>query len=268
MLATLARRGVHVDATLVAFQPAFFGDDPALLTRDRQYHHPEMVANWLGGFRFDLGWRPDDYRRARAVWPRVLRLTRVMYEAGVPMTIGTDQANPWVAPGISVSREMALHQQAGIPAWAVLRMATSDAARLLGARRTHRRAAARTARPTSCSSPPTRGPISIASPTSARSSTTACCSPPSGCAPAIQKENPDEIEKAAARRRRSGPGRNLAWTGAALALLLFDPTLAQWALIVTVAAVATEVALWIGVALLGFTALDRFRGWARLRRSR
>ncbi|MGQ0659311.1 amidohydrolase family protein [Sphingosinicella sp.] len=132
MIATLARRRVHLDATLIAFQPAFFGDDAALLARDRQLDHPAMLANWRRGFRFDAGWQADDYRRARAVWPRVLELTRRLYEAGVSMTIGTDQANPFIAPGISMSREMALHQQAGIPAWAVLRMATSDAARLIG----------------------------------------------------------------------------------------------------------------------------------------
>jgi imidazolonepropionase-like amidohydrolase len=132
MIATLARHRVHFDATLVAFKPAFFGDDAALLARDREYDHPDMVANWRAGFRFDAGWQPEDHARAQAVWPRLLRLTRMMYEGGVPMTIGTDQANPFVAPGISIAREMALHQEAGIPAWAVLRMATSDAARILG----------------------------------------------------------------------------------------------------------------------------------------
>lgn len=132
MIATMAHRRVHLDATLVAFQPVFWGDDPTLLERDTRYDHPAMVANWRAGFRFDAGWQPADYARARAVWPRVLELTRRLYEAGVPMTIGTDQANPWIAPGISMSREMALHREAGIPAWAVLRMATSDAARLIG----------------------------------------------------------------------------------------------------------------------------------------
>lgn len=132
MIATLARRQVHFDATLVAFQPAFFGNDEALLARDREYDHPALVANWHSGFRFDAGWQAQDYARAQAVWPRLLTLTRLMYEGGVPMTIGTDQVNPFIAPGISVAREMALHQEAGIPAWAVLRMATSDAARILG----------------------------------------------------------------------------------------------------------------------------------------
>lgn len=132
MIATLARRKVTVDATLVAFQPAFFGNDPALLGRDRTLDHPDMVANWHGGFRFDLGWKADDYARAQKVWPKVLDLTRRLYEAGVPLTLGTDQANPFITPGISMSREMALHREAGIPAWAILRMATSDAAKTIG----------------------------------------------------------------------------------------------------------------------------------------
>ena len=131
MIAAMARGRVHLDATLIAFEPAFWGDDPARRNRDAALFHPDMLANWRT-FRFDMGWQPDDYRRARAVWPKVLELTRRMYEAGVPMTIGTDLANPYVAPGLSMSQEMALHQQAGIPAWAVLRMATSDAARILG----------------------------------------------------------------------------------------------------------------------------------------
>jgi imidazolonepropionase-like amidohydrolase len=131
LLRTLARRHIHVDATLAVFQAAFCGNDRALLARDLAFDHSDMIANWRR-FHFDTGWQADDYRRAQAVWPRVLRLTRLMYEAGVPMTIGTDLGNPHVAPGIGVAREMALHQQAGIPAWAVLRMATSDAARILG----------------------------------------------------------------------------------------------------------------------------------------
>ena len=120
-----------MDATLIAFQPAYWGDVPAVLDRDEQVVHPDMRANWDEGFRFDAGWSPDDYARAKVVWPKVLELTRRMQAAGVPMTIGTDMANPYVAPGISVAREMALHQQAGIPVWAVLRMATSDAASIL-----------------------------------------------------------------------------------------------------------------------------------------
>ena len=132
MMHALAEHRVHFDATLIAFEPAFFGNDPARLARDAAHAHPVMVENWRTLFRFDIGWTPENYRRAQVQWPRLLELTRRMHAAGVPMTIGTDFGNPWVAPGLSVSQEMALHQQSGIPAWAVLRMATSDAARVLG----------------------------------------------------------------------------------------------------------------------------------------
>ncbi|MEX0341879.1 MAG: hypothetical protein AB3N06_04775 [Erythrobacter sp.] len=51
----------------------------------------------------------------------------------------------------------------------------------------------------------------------------------------------------------------LTWIGAIAAIQLLDPTIAQKTIILTFAAIVSEVALWIGVALLGITALDRFR---------
>ena len=131
MIDTLAEKQVYAEATLGAFKPAFFGDKPDVVDIGMEYAHPDSLNNWRTLFRFDLGWQASDYERAQAVWPKLLELTKRMYEAGVPMTIGTDLANPYVAPGISMSREMILHREAGIPAWAVLRMATIEGARLL-----------------------------------------------------------------------------------------------------------------------------------------
>ncbi|MFO1186273.1 MAG: amidohydrolase family protein [Alphaproteobacteria bacterium] len=135
----LAARKVHVDGTLIAFKLAFWGDDPAFLDAVSATAHPSLIRNWRTVMRFDQGWSKEDYARAKAIWPKALALTRKMYQAGVPLTIGTDTPNPFVGPGVSLAYEMALHQEAGIPTWAVLRMATSDAARILGvARKTGR----------------------------------------------------------------------------------------------------------------------------------
>ena len=131
MISTLANKQIPVDATLIAFKLAFWGDDLAYRNRDIAWAHPAMVENWNTAFRFDLGWKAEDYARAKAVWPKVQRFVRMLHEAGVPMTIGTDMNNPFVAPGTSIAREMELHVAAGIPAWDVLRMATTNAARLL-----------------------------------------------------------------------------------------------------------------------------------------
>ena len=60
----------------------------------------------------------------------------------------------------------------------------------------------------------------------------------------------------------------LVWAGAAAALVLFEPTLAQWTIIVTVAALATEAALWVGAVLLGIEAIGRLRARMRFRRVR
>lgn len=59
-----------------------------------------------------------------------------------------------------------------------------------------------------------------------------------------------------------------AWLGAFFAWLLLDPGLAQWTLIVTIAAIATEIALWIGAVVLGITAIQRLRERFRLFRLR
>nr|WP_246623826.1 amidohydrolase family protein [Sphingomonas colocasiae] len=139
MIKTMARRKIHLDGTLIGFRQMFHGDDRALITQRLDQAHPAMRASFEI-FRHDAGWTPQDRARARAVWPRVLDLTRRMYEEGVRMTIGTDLGGmAFLVPGFSMSQEMTLHREAGIPAWAVLRMATSDAADALGlGRRTGR----------------------------------------------------------------------------------------------------------------------------------
>lgn len=128
MIAELAERQVSVDLTLVVFQKAFWGNDPLVRDAGLEFAHPLMVQNWNTLFRFDLGWSGEDYRRAQAVWPKILRFARMLYDAGVPLTIGDDFANPFVAPGADMHTEMRLYQEAGIPPWAILRMATSGAA--------------------------------------------------------------------------------------------------------------------------------------------
>ncbi len=128
MIETVARERVIFDGTLIAFYLAFWGDAPEVRDAYIELAHPAMVENWNTAFRFDLGWTADDYDRAKAVWPKVERFMKMMYDAGAVMTLGTDAGNPFVAPGASLMQEMELHSRAGVPAWAILRMATADAA--------------------------------------------------------------------------------------------------------------------------------------------
>ncbi len=57
---------------------------------------------------------------------------RALHDAGVPLMVGTDLSTPGSVPGFSVHDEMALWQDAGIPAADVLRGATLVPARFMG----------------------------------------------------------------------------------------------------------------------------------------
>jgi cytosine/adenosine deaminase-related metal-dependent hydrolase len=84
---------------------------------------------------------PDTLRAAgKSFWggPEAAKLRtrasdnlRRMYQAGIPIAMGTDAGNPGTAHGPSVHREMEAMQQAGMPASAVFASATVIAARAM-----------------------------------------------------------------------------------------------------------------------------------------
>ncbi len=121
------------DATLVAFHAAFVQDRDNHYKDDTQrYAHPRLRKNWEEFFTFVIGWEADDFRRARAIWPKVQRMAQRIYTSQARVTLGTDMSNPWIAPGISLHREMALLGEAGVPNARVLQAATANAADALG----------------------------------------------------------------------------------------------------------------------------------------
>ncbi len=122
------------DATLVAFHAAFVQDqDNAYRDDARRHAHPKLLAHWNEWFTFAIGWQPEDFERARAVWPKVQRMAARLYATDARMTLGTDMSNPWIAPGISLHREMQLLAEAGVPNARLLLAATRHAAEALGA---------------------------------------------------------------------------------------------------------------------------------------
>jgi imidazolonepropionase-like amidohydrolase len=73
-------------------------------------------------------WQGPDAKRERDTGADNLRR---LYEAGIPIAMGTDAGNPGTAHGPSVYREMEAMQQAGMPAAAVFASATIVAARAM-----------------------------------------------------------------------------------------------------------------------------------------
>ncbi|MFC2078948.1 amidohydrolase family protein [Candidatus Bipolaricaulota bacterium] len=66
------------------------------------------------------------------MWQTWSQLVAQLHQAGIPLMIGTDLSVPGIIPGFSVHEEMAIWQDAGIPAADVLRSATSVPARFMG----------------------------------------------------------------------------------------------------------------------------------------
>ena len=131
MLHMLVEKRIHVDLTLIANEIVYFYDeiDRLKYPLEHAWPDPAFLDNWRQNMTVShFGWTEDDYRRAHAVMPKVLELAKRFYAAGVRLSIGTDGTGG----GPSFVRELALHVQAGIPAWEVLRLATSGAAERLG----------------------------------------------------------------------------------------------------------------------------------------
>jgi len=131
MIHLVVAKKIALDLTLVANEIIYNADDldRAYPAEFRRYEDPETLESALTGLRLSTtGWSSNDFARARAVMPKVLAFAHKLYESGAAMMIGTDgHGGSWY-----YGRELNLHVQAGIPAWTVLRMATSQAADILG----------------------------------------------------------------------------------------------------------------------------------------
>jgi len=129
LVKTLADRRIAVNLTLIVNELIFNIDkiETVLPPIELEDMDPDVLKAFLPQLRASAtGWTPDDFERARAVMPKVLAFAKLLHNAGVPMMIGTDAGG-----GTFYYRELALHHEAGIPTWDVLRMATNEAAMIL-----------------------------------------------------------------------------------------------------------------------------------------
>ncbi|HXS97840.1 MAG TPA: amidohydrolase family protein [Candidatus Limnocylindrales bacterium] len=131
MITALVEHHVSVDPTLMAFRTKFWGDDFRYTNNPLRGEAPPKL--WAGFARRSstVDWTPEQYRAARAQWPKLLALVKLMHDRGVLLTVGTDTPFPWIVPGASFHEELRLLASAGIPVPAVLRMATLNAAQAL-----------------------------------------------------------------------------------------------------------------------------------------
>jgi len=73
-----------------------------------------------------------DDKNDQYLWPKVLRLTKMMYDNGVEILSGTDIPNFGLVPGESLHHELELLVEAGISPLDVIKIATKNGADALG----------------------------------------------------------------------------------------------------------------------------------------
>jgi imidazolonepropionase-like amidohydrolase len=95
---------------------------------------PAMIAFWDPKQDFRLkSYTAEDFATLRAASAERAKVFAALVAAGAPMLVGTDTGNPYVVPGAALHDEIELMVAAGMPRDRVLRAATADAARFLGA---------------------------------------------------------------------------------------------------------------------------------------
>lgn len=132
MARRLAAKRIVVDPTLIVYHTKFWGDDRRWTDHPEQHRVPAPVRRMWRAGTFTSDWTSDDYARAKRVWPTLLALTKLLYDHGVVLAVGSDVPNPWVIPGVGFHEEMAFLEAAGLPRHAVLRAATAHGATALG----------------------------------------------------------------------------------------------------------------------------------------
>lgn len=137
LFAVLAERGVTLNLTMLVNDMVAHADDLSAVI-DAEAVATIHPANWAASEQF-LGmgaayWSDEDFAMARNALPRVREFARRVYEAGIPLLIGTD-SNGGAA---LMSSEMALHLEAGLTPFEVLELATARSAAAMGLETTGR----------------------------------------------------------------------------------------------------------------------------------
>ena len=115
-----------VDVTVATFEGMFLGR-PGEVSPDMAPILDRLPAQiQRGAYHGGLAVTPANDQLYKDSYAAMLRMTKKMYDAGVPILAGTD-----ATPGIMLHRELELEVKAGIPANKALQIATYNAARLL-----------------------------------------------------------------------------------------------------------------------------------------
>ena len=130
LIRTLVKQQTRVDLTLVVNELFYYARElEVMYPEDEMWvFHPQTRKRWrslMAAPSYD--WTAQDLATAQQQMPKVLQLFKRLYDAGVPLAIGTDLS----ASGPFYLRELQLSKAAGLSNWQVLQLATVGGARHL-----------------------------------------------------------------------------------------------------------------------------------------
>lgn len=131
LINTLAQQQTHLDLTLVVNELFYFARELETLYPEQEMwvYHPQFRSRWRSTMAApSYDWTAEDFSTAQQQLPKVQQFFKRLYDAGVPLAIGTDS----VTSGPFYLRELQLSQAAGLTNWQVLQLATINGARHLG----------------------------------------------------------------------------------------------------------------------------------------
>ena len=134
MVSEVAKRGISVDLTLIAYDTKFAAPNGGRYASNRFAKLvPDLYQDWTQckNVASTDDWSEQDYRRWNAAYPKLQALVRLMRDSGVLLTTGTDLTNPWVIPGESLHQEFELLFAAGLSPSDILKMTGENASRAL-----------------------------------------------------------------------------------------------------------------------------------------
>jgi imidazolonepropionase-like amidohydrolase len=134
MVSEVAKRGISVDLTLIAYDTKFAAPNGGRYASNRFAKVvPDLYQDWTQckNVASTDDWSEQDYRRWNAAYPKLQALVRLMRDSGVLLTTGTDLTNPWVIPGESLHQEFELLLAAGLSPSDILKMTGENASRAL-----------------------------------------------------------------------------------------------------------------------------------------
>ncbi|MEQ8515906.1 MAG: amidohydrolase family protein [Chromatocurvus sp.] len=134
LVAQTVANGVWNCPTLAMGRFLYDADARAALTVDPRYPmvHPDLRASVENSSSLDEIFSPDAKAALKESSPHSLELTRRLHDAGAGLLIGTDSVIPAWVPGFTPIDEMQEIASSGISNYEVLRMATVNAADVLG----------------------------------------------------------------------------------------------------------------------------------------